>query len=386
MNDDNLSNNDRSLKSDSVGERVIRYKYESDLSIRGDFFRKLLDKITATQTYIKYSEYLPSAAIIAKLYISENMVFKDYIVIPPVIDSITFRIRDIDCEFYIKSLYEKSNIEKALLKALIRIIKKDPTRIIDLTGQPDLDLLNKISERAKRMQKYYWNWIDAGEGKELILFASTISSALLFKAMDDINTHKTSIKSLAKQIDSLKSICEPEPIEVDTVKDITMIIDISFKQGSRKVKIILTNKKKERISCDGHLSIKQVNFLLNILGVYLKSNLNEESNGYEEDTIEPGQILLIDTEKKHKVCLTKNDKDTLNKSYGGSPVTFTNSSTKTNSKNDHKYIIGSMIRKLVVIKAGKTVIFSKKNNSLITNIRIIVCRDQERCRFKQRSG
>jgi len=220
-----------------------------------------------------------------------------------------------------------------------------------------------------------------------MLLASAINNILLLDANNGSKVDKQ-IQGINEMLKRLTNTGN-DLMLVEKPQDLTLILDLYSDEGKHNAKATLYTNTDRR-EPDNLLTKKEIGFILALVDGYSQSMKCKIGGSRERIVILPGTVLLSELPEcapSHDTMpRTEEDEDSIDVSPAEHDLTSFSRIEKQHRchKGDYTYIIGHRIKKHLKYSTKKFVVFSKKNNSIITNIRIIVDSTLREDRFRQK--
>lgn len=240
-------NKDTSMINTKTVIQLIGKEYENEL----------LHSIAECKFYKSKSKHFPSVSAVAYLYIKDNMKFA----LGDAEDGLIF-ISESNIETFIKHLYRKAIVDLSTVKSFLESFDANMV-IID----SKVDLTEDEIERWREMLQYvaqnYWESRLHG-AYDKVMDIERYQTAFIFSdpGREVAEIMKKTMKVLPRVVSNNTDISER--IQVERPKDLTLIIDISFKKGERieKVTLLSSSPEKKRLPVNKLLTEKEMDFLL----------------------------------------------------------------------------------------------------------------------------
>jgi hypothetical protein len=343
-----------------------------------DYHQKLIQAIETSKTFKDNKRVLPVPQLLAFLYVRKNISILYNANQNAIDDNETYGrycywIHPEKIEEYLTIILRQRTIEMGVLDSLIKILHNRIDDLLMSVSSLNMQSIDIMLPFIHHMLKDYWYYKSKGRIDDYLLLANSINSILL----NNNNQNARVIELLAETNFMVKNILKDGMIKkliVNKPQELTLIIDISYEAVAKPKFVLLT--AHDRLNLKKLLTNGEVKFICNLAELYSQTYLRKVPNQIGTISIPPGSVLF--EKQKHSNGKTHVLADPKYRGYGVTPekigLTSVEDLQKTSkyNKGNHTYIIGTRIRQYLEFPTKKFVIFSQRNNSLITNIQIII--------------
>ena len=369
------------IKHDDTGQRQLKEKANTECFIELDppyYYHELTERIRKTRAYTKHKNDLPSAHLLGFMYIKTNISLLGVHVTNANkegghVEDHIFGLHRECYESFVLNALQQMKMEKKILESFHRNLDNLFSEIHNKIPNINLTEAAVLQTVVRDTCRHYWQWKTSGHVDKYVFLVSSINHLLAQSSL----SHQEIYIMLKEFYDLTKEKSHAiNELFVKKPSDLTLILDICSDPKHHQPKTILATKE-ERREIDNLFTNKDIHFIMSLVDLYKTGHSVGKKGGTNCITIPPGTALVSrqpdDFFPLGKMTVTGESKS----SYLTSPETENLDSVitigkKKNSRGDHTYIINNRIRKHLKYDAKKFISFSKKNNSFITNIRIIV--------------